>query len=267
MFWVATLGLAALCFAPTQAHAGAWTLDKGHGLTIITADLQSANTFYDPAGDTLSGLSSSKSELRAYGEYGVANGTTVIFNSGYQATSLSGLGGVDFEYTGYSNIDLGVRQRLYKTDRFVVSAQGLLSQRSKGYSLPGAPINLANSGLDAELRLMGGHSWELRSAKGFSDVQLGVRAYAGGSTSTHLDITAGIEPYPDWLLMAQGFAVSSKITDPKPTYDNFENIRLQPSLVYSLSPTRRIQIGAYRSVYGRASVQEGGAFAALWYKY
>jgi len=258
---LAAVSAACVALAPI-AYAGAWTLNSGDFLAIATLDQVSANQFFAPSGDMKDEIEYSKSDLRLYTEYGLRDDLTLVFQTGFQAAQINSSPQGPLSRSGFSNLDTGLRYRMWQNDRFVVSTQAMISIREEAFGLPGAPLSLTESGTDLDVRVMAGHSWNIRGYHGFSEVQIGRREYGNGAGRSHnLDLTAGIEINPDLQLLGQVFLTEYQGDR------SHEALRLQPSLVYKTKKNRKYQVGAFAIVSGKNATQDRGVTLSIWQSY
>lgn len=121
--------------------------------------------------------------------------------------------------------------------------------RNAGYAEPGA------GGTDVEARLLAGRSFTVAGRPVFVEAQAARLTRSDLSNETRLDLTVGVEPRPEWLVMAQtysGWAASGA-----------EWTKLEASAVRRLGPWRA-QAGWRFSMLGKAGPAESGPVLALW---
>lgn len=255
--------VSAACMVLTPiAYAGAWTLNSGDFLAISTLDQVSANQFFTPSGDMKDEIEFSKSDLRLYAEYGLRDDLTLVIQTGFQAAQVNSPSKGPLSRAGFSNLDAGLRYRMWQSDNFVVSTQAMVSIRDEAYGLPGAPLSFTESGTDLDVRVMAGHSWNIRDYKGFSDIQIGRREFGNGAGTSHnLDLTAGIEVNPVLQLLGQVFLTEYQGDR------SHEALRLQPSLVYKTKKNRKYQVGAFAIVSGKNATRDQGVTLSIWQSY
>ncbi|MEA2660358.1 MAG: protein XagA, partial [Candidatus Binatota bacterium] len=115
---VLAIGLIAL---PDAAFAGAWTLNAGQGLGIVTASVSQSDKAFDEKSSPQSIPRYSKGELQALLQYGATDWLTLIFAPSLQHVAIGGP--FDAQRTGLGYTDVGGRMRLSEGNSWVVSAQ------------------------------------------------------------------------------------------------------------------------------------------------
>jgi hypothetical protein len=229
------------------AEAGAWTKPRGETLMIST---QSVHYFDRAPG----GVSQSKQESAVYIEYGWRDHVTLVGRAAFQAIDRSAIE----PWRGVGGAQAGARLRLYRGERWVMSAQALASVRTDGENRNNAA--LGEGGGDLDLRLMAGRSFG-RST--FLDVQTGWRRRPGGAADeVRLDVTAGTHIWRGARVMGQSFSVWS--AGGEAGFDGYASHRLQGSVIWPLTSRSRMQVGAMRTVSAHNTGVERSAFVSVW---
>jgi hypothetical protein len=243
--WASLLFVWVAGIAP--AEAGAWTKPRGETLMIST---QSVHYFDRAPG----GVSQSKLESAVYVEHGWRDHVTLVGRAAIQSIDRSAID----PWRGVGGAEAGARVRLYRTDRWVMSAQATASLRTDGENRNHAA--LGEGGGDLDLRLMAGRSFG-RST--FVDVQTGWRRRPGGvADEVRLDMTAGTHIWRGARVMGQSFSVWS--AGGPPGFDGYASHRLQGSVIWPLTSRSRMQVGAMRTASAHNTGIERSAFVSVW---
>ncbi|WP_026606516.1 transporter [Methylocapsa acidiphila] len=264
------LRLARLCtcvliaaFAGVKAaSAGAWLMPPGEGQIIASTAFSGSTRAFDARGKLIPVPSYDKFELGAYLEYGVNDWLTVIAAPAYDQIKQPPPAA---SYAGLGESEIGARFGLYHSDNWAFSAQASL--RTPGASLNDtlAPSQPKRAG-GLDLRLMLGRTFDLAGLPAFAEVQTGYRVYAQNQPGEYrLDLTLGLRPLPQLLGLLQSFSSISKGSGGGFKHGSWH--KLQPSLVYDLSPQWSVQLGGFVTVAGVNAGRELGPFAGLWYRF
>lgn len=252
--------MAAACW-PTGASAGAWTLPEGTGQAIVTGLFSTADSSFDAHSAVAERPDFEKGTVSLLLEYGLTDSLTLI-GSGEIGSERDG----DLPAARPSVFDgsLGARLRLFAADGAVVSGQ--LSARLERAQAVG---DEGFAGLDwtapqVEPRLLAGYGFSLADYPAFVDTQAGYRLALGdGPDEVRLDVTFGVRPWDDILLLAQSFSTVSAGDDG----DSYAYHKAQGSLVYDLNDRWSLQAGAFATVAGHNALRERGLISAVWYRF
>jgi hypothetical protein len=253
------------------AFAGAWLLAPGEGQAIVYSGFSDSTRAFDAQGHLVPVRQYKKFELGVYIEYGQTDWLTLAVSPAYDrirnpppAWPYAGQSINGRSYDGLGEIGAAARIRLFQNDNSVLSLQaGLLS--------PGA--SLANSLSPFEVRRTA--SFELRGAaernttilgmESFVDAEAAYRFYTGKQPGEwRFDLTLGIRPFPQLLLMLQNFA---SISNGSSKFGHVSWDKLQPSIVCNIAPQWSIQIGGFFTLAGVNAGREFGPMAAIWYRF
>lgn len=238
----------AAAFVCGEARAGAWPLPKGGTLAILKLEHATSEEAYNLDGERRRGPERRETVLSLYVERGIS-----------QRITLQGKVGVvegqdhDRSYSGRGAVELGLRYLIFQDAKTAVSAyvgaidagEGL----NAGYSSPGI------GGTDLEARLLAGRSFRVYDRPAFVEAQVARLARADLSAETRLDLTVGVEPRANWLVMVQSYAGEA---------DTGQSwVKVETSAVRQLG-VWRAQAGWRFSVAGRAGPAEAGPVLALW---
>lgn len=258
--------LAMLLGAAPAAWAGAWPQEPGAWQIITTTTAYRVSTAgFDPQGQPTGGRRFRKIEFGPYIEYGLSPSWTL----GAQprlTLAESRAQGRTRRTGGLADSDLFLRRVIARGERDVLSLQGLVALPG-GYD-PDDDPSLGTGTADLELRLLYGRGFDLGGgASAFTEVQGGYRHRPGNpADQVRIDLTAGVRPVPNWLLLAQNFSQFS-VRNARADGPDFDLHKLQLSVVHDLSRSLSLQIGAYREYEGRRIALGTAAFAALWIRF
>lgn len=243
-----------LSCAASQAHAGAWTQDKGHWQIITSFEGANAAAGYGADGRLDPSIKYDKLYLKSLIEYGWRDGITLYAQPEFVLAKSPGMD------TSDAALEIGARMRLNR--RF-----GIFSMQAS-YKIAGPP-DLSNSrGNDsariAELRFLYGSNFHVLGRDGFLDIESAQRWITRPRPNESvLDGTLGLWLTPKDLMMLQSFNVISG-AGAEPPYTDFRNHKVELSFVRCLSPRWSLQIGGFVSPMGKNSLVEQGVETALW---
>ena len=250
-----------------SVFAGAWTLPAGTGQIILGGDW----IRNDPSafGQSLNPNTqrSIKREIRAYGEYGVTDWLTAVLQPEFVNQHLDAPNRAAYTGLGYSGF--GLRTRVLKTERWIVSFEGRLDApgpSDRPGTLPN-PAQIGNTGPRYDGRINAGYAFELFSKPSFIDVSAGYRIRTGRPPNeTRADLTFGVRPAADWLVLIQSF---NSISDGSGAtgFPDQASSKLQISVVYDWSKRWSVQLGVLQTIASRRVGTETGAIGAVWYRF
>jgi hypothetical protein len=252
-----------LMTSPTAAFAGAWTLDAGQSIAIVTGTLSQSDKAFDGGGNTQSIPRYSKNELQALFEFGATSWLTLMLAPSLQHVDIAAPFEARRDGLGYT--DLGARMRLGGGDNWVVSGQAIL--RIPGTFDKSNPAAVGYTDPEFEMRALFGYSFAAGTWPAFLDVQAAQRfRFDGPPDEFRADVTLGVRPDARWLVLLQSFNVVSEGagTWGLPSYSYS---KLQLSAVYSLTPKLSLQLGGYTTYWGQNALQENGLVVGAWYKF
>jgi len=254
------IGIAA---SAREAIAGAWTIDAGTGLAIVSAAASSADAIFDATRGIYPAPRYDKFEFQGLFEYGATDWLTLILMPSLQHVDIAAP--VDAQRTGFDYTEFGGRAKLFDWDSWVVSAQATL--RVPGTFDRTDPAAIGYTDPQADLRGLVGKSFTLGSWAAFFDVQMAQRFRSDGAPDEfHADLTFGVRPTPQWLLLAQSFNVISEGAGNWgfPSYDYY---KLQLSVVREITPALSLQFGGFTAYTGRNTIQENGVILGAWFRF
>ncbi len=255
--------LVGLALAPSFAHGGAWTLQEGTGIAVVTATASRADRTFDSGGSAQSAPRYGKSELQVLIEYGVSDWLTAIVAPGLQRIDIAAP--VDARRTGIGYTEFGGRARLMQDSNWVLSGQTTL--RLPGTYDSGNPAAVGYTGTELDVRALFGYGFSLARMPVFVDIQLAQRFRSGGPPDEfRADLTLGVRTAAQWLLLAQSFNVFSEGSG-NALFPSMNYHKLQLSAIYQLTAQWALQGGAFTTVAGRNALQENGLLLGAWYKF
>ena len=162
-------------------------------------------------------------------------------------------------------LNLLARYALYHDDWNVVSVQGQVGVPGK-QNVP-RPA-LAQPSAEYEARLLYGHGFALPARlTGFLDAEAGYRVEEDGwADQVRADVSLGLRPAPNWLILAQSFNTIS-VGRAAPTGSDYDLYRLQLSVVHDLTPHLAVQVGVWRDMAGRDIALGNAGILALWLRF
>lgn len=257
---VVAIGLMA---SPTAALAGAWTLDAGQSIAIVTGTMMQADKAFDNSGTTQPIARYSKSELQALFEFGATSWLTLMLAPSLQHVDIAAP--FDAKRDGLGYTDLGARMRLGGGDSWVLSAQTTL--RVPGTFDKSNPAAIGYTDPELDIRGLLGYSFSAGTWPAFIDVQVAQRFRFGGQPDEfRTDLTLGLRPLDRWLVLMQSFNVISEGAGSL-GYPSYAYSKFQLSAVYSVTPQLSLQLGGYTTYWGHNALQENGMVLGAWYKF
>lgn len=256
--------LAVALAACSAAWAGAWNEPAGRGQVIVGGTFDRGDrSFGADGGHMVKTKPYTKREVSAYVDYGVTDWLQAIIRPGLVSTGLGGTPGA--RYTGLGTSEAGAQLRLLVFGPAVLAVQGTFqlpaSTRERNLALIG------NTSRNTEGRLLLGYAFALGSWPSFLDAQTGYRIRGSGAPDeAHVDLTLGVRPWADVLLLLQDFTTlpvgRGTAWFPASRYSNLEG-----SVVYDLSRRWSLQLGVFETVEGRSALRERGVDVAVWYRF
>jgi len=267
--------LSIIIAAPSLAHAAAWTIPEDEIATFNNLFYYSTNAFYNEDRQLTSQTRYTKYEYNLYAEYGLQDDITLGFSGSLDAVNGNpGLGSNGGNVPdriwnhGISDPSLFARFRLWQDDASVIAIQPWIKLPSN-YLRDGLPRG-GSEQTDLELRLLGGHSFQLWGNYHFINLESAYRKrLSAPSDQMRLDATLGIKLNEQWMVMPQLFSTwrldrSSQFT--QNSADDYNLIKPQLSVVYSFSDDTQLQLGGFHHSYGQNTGAGGGALLSLWVK-
>jgi hypothetical protein len=256
------LGLGTVLSA-TDAFAGAWTLEAGTGQVLVTATTSRANEAFDGSRQTAPTPRYNKFEFQGLFEYGVTHWFTAIVSPGLQHIDIAAP--VSAQRTGLGFSEFGGRIRFLRGDNWVLSGQATV--RVPGTFDTANPAAIGYNGFEYDFRVLFGYAFSIGVWPAFLDLQLGQRFRSGDPPNeVRADITLGVRPLPQWLVLAQLLNVISEGSSP-PLFPSYDYSKLQISVIYDLTGQWSLQGGGFTTYHGRNALQENGVILGAWYRF
>lgn len=267
--------------AAMPARAGAWLYPEGAGQVIVTTTFADARNAYDASGRLIRTPSYRKFETRAYIEHGVADGVTFVGEAGYMdfrgaanssdylqtllAEAKAGLPLTPQQpagphYAGFGIGAAGARVRILEYGPYVLSLETSL----RAASAPARRFLDMRDAVQVDARVLVGRATEIFGMQGFIDAQFGYRSRGQNGDEARADLTYGLRPLPQVLLLAQSFTA---LTPRGGRAGLVASQKFQLSGVYDLTPAVSVQVGAVAALSGVNSPAERGLISAVWWRY
>lgn len=254
---------AILAGASSPAQAGAWTQEEGTGQAIVTGLYSEADAAFDHDGHAATRPEFEKGAVAILVEYGLTDSFTLLGEGEFGAERE---GDLPFARPALSHVGIGGRLRLYEADGFVASGQ--ISARVED-AFGAADAAVDTFGWDApqiEARALAGYGFTLGDYPAFVDAQAAYRYRVGdGADEVKLDLTFGIRPWSNILLLAQGFATFS--AGGGEDVETYAYHKAQLSVVYDVNEQWSVQAGGFATLAGTNAIKERGLITALWYSF
>jgi hypothetical protein len=163
-------------------------------------------------------------------------------------------------YAGLGLGSIGARVRLGEIAGYYFSLEGSL--RAASHSAE-TYLDMRDF-LQVDARLQMFHSLETWGLPAFLDAQLGYRSRGQNGDEIRSDLTFGVRPQPDVLLMAQSFTAIA----PWPTsVSSFATQKFEVSGVYDLNRSFSLQLGLVYAPFGANAPAERGIISAVWARF
>jgi protein XagA len=243
------------------AFGGAWLLPQGDGQIIADMFFSDSTRAFDAQGHLIPVPSYQKFELGTYIEYGLTNWLTLVASPSYDRIENPPPGQ---SYNGLGESEIAARVGLYHSDTRVLSFQA--GMRSPGFSFADSlgPFEVRRAA-SLDVRGLVGRNVVVATMEGFVEAQAGYRFYAAGQPGEwRIDLTMGLRPWPRCLVMLQSF---TSIENGSLQFGHVSWTKLQPSIVYDITPQWSAQIGGFITVTGINAGRELGPMAAVWYRF
>lgn len=161
--------------------------------------------------------------------------------------------------SGIGGVEAGARFRLVRTDRSVISVQGMIGVPGSGEN--GNHFRFGEGEFSGDFRLLAGRSFG-RST--FVNVSGGMRVLSGSRPDEiRLDLTAGTHIVNGLRVMAQTYSVWSTSSEYGPSGE-YSGHRAQLSVLWPIDSERRAQL-SFLTTVGRANMShETALIASVW---
>lgn len=259
VFSSARLGwIAAACLAAAisgLAYGNPWLKPAGEGEAILNLMVAEASAGFAPAGRA----ADAASDLHV--EYGAFDNLTLVADSD---VTYDKPGATRPARTRFDTAWMGARMQLARWEDSVVSLEGAGGLAGL-YDTAWPSRALSLNGV-AAARLLFGHGFDLFGRHAFTSVEGGWR-WRGGAAADEatFDMTLGMAPWRDGLLMLQSFSAMST-GSARPPYRRYDMHKLQLSVAQNLRGALWVQAGLIETVAG-TEAGTGGAMIALWWRF
>lgn len=249
-----------LLLSATPAFAGAWPQAAGTMEVIAGATYSESDSGFDGrVGGTDPKFR--KLEVAPLISWGVGSDTTISVQPSWQRLKADNAAGGSDKGSGLADAEFAVRRTIWQDGADIVALAPLI-RVPLGYDKGDQPP-LGSGKVDAEMRALYGHGF----ADGFFDAQVAYRTRGGpAADELRLDLTAGLRPDADWLLLAQSFNAVS-VGTPGAGYGDVRRYKLQLSVVRKLTDDVSLQFGLSKAIGGRNAGGERMALLALWWNF
>ncbi len=226
-------------------------MERGQGQAIAKYERQAADQGFDPNGERVPIDHREDESVSIFLERGLTDRLTLQAKGGLTR-------GHDrfVRYEGRGPVELGLRYAVLKGERGVaalyVGAADAGVGRNAGYASPG------RGGVDAELRILLGRSFQVRAAAAFADLQIARLRRPGLADENRLDATLGLRPRQSWLVLTQIYAGE---TISRPTRSAW--VKTETSIVRSMGRWS-LQAGWRQTLTGREAAADRGAVIGVW---
>lgn len=250
--WPVVLAAVGSALAGGDASGGAWTLDQGSAQIILTARLKAGEAAVGSGDGTAWTPAYDERGLDALIEYGVTDRFTLLAYGAAKDTDHPWQGrAANLDRTG-----LAGRIGLYRDGDWAASVQ-------LGGGVDGGAGDVRP---EAEGRFLVGRSFDVARLPAFAEIQTGYRLRGSDAVDEVLiDLTLGARPRPDVLLLAQAFN-ALPTGDGKLAFDDDREHKAQLSVVWDVTASWSIQLGAFSTV-GQEAWRERGAVVAVWRRF
>jgi hypothetical protein len=238
-------------------------LEEGKGLLLVTGSLGSAERQFDQSGSLRPIPRYKKFELQGLFEYGASNRLTLIGSPMLQHVGIDDP--ADSHRTGLGYLEFGGRFSFWRGNAWVISGQNTL--RLPGTSQESNPAAVGYTDPEIDTRILLGRNFSTGHWPAFVDLQLAQRFRTGDPPDElRTDLTFGVRPVPQWLLLAQSFNVFSEGAG-APGFTSYRYHKFQLTAVYDITPAWALQLGGFATFAGRNALQENGVIVGAGYKF
>lgn len=250
----------ALLLSAAPAFAGAWPQKRGTVEVIAGAAYSESDSGFDGrVGGTDPKFR--KLEVAPLISWGVDGDTTISFQPSWQHLKADNAAGGSDKGSGLADAEFALRRTIWQDGADILALQPLV-RVPLGYDKGDQPP-LGSGKVDAEMRALYGHGFD----GGFFDGQLAYRTRGGpAADELRLDLTVGLRPDTDWLLLAQSFNAVS-VGTPGAGYGDVRRYKVQLSAVRRLTEDLGLQFGVSKAIGGRNAGGERMALVALWWTF
>ena len=203
-------------------------------------------------------------DAQTYVEYGLTQNIMVGGKAIY-GTSWLRRGNDVQTAAGFSEIEAFGQLQVFRKGKSAGSARIGLSRPSNFSS--GARPALQSDGIDIDAAFLYGRNLTSGNIKLFSTLEAGFRKRTGSAADQiSLHSTLGMEPGKRWLVLVESFSITSLGNNESGGAD-FDIVKIQPSILWRLSPRLGLQLGATQEVTGRNIDLGRSFFFGIWARF
>lgn len=218
-----------------RAEAGAFLEPAGQGELITATSFSDTTRAFDDNGRLLPVPAYRKFELGTYVEYGLTDAITFVAQP---EADLVRQASAETPPPFATGTDVGARVGIVHFGTTIISLQGLAHIPFVAASRQAALFDQDRASA-ADLRLLLGHGFAIGTTTGFLDVEASHTWQGDGLPNEwHADLTVGLRPQPQLLVMLASFmTVAGHETAPCAYWScsYWSWLKLQSSIVYDLS--------------------------------
>jgi hypothetical protein len=258
--------------ASPSVTASGFTQPQGKGLVIFATSWTLAAESFDVKGVLTANARILRREATTYAEYGFTDWLTGIVQTTLSDRFVSSVIATPFatvaisdHYRGFDTSGVGLRTRIAEFGPLSFAVEGNL--RLSGASNRFRLAQAGHTGIEGDIRLQAGASFNLWSWPGYANVSLGYRAHTAGPADEYrADFTFGIRPRERWLWLLQSFN-SFPAGRGGAGFRPMREHKLVTSVVYDINTRWSVQSGTIATIAGKNVPRDTGAFMALWYRF
>jgi len=203
-------------------------------------------------------------ESNFYVEYGLTRKTTMGAKALY-GTSWQTRGATTETASGFSEIEGFVQRQVFRTSAHV-GAVKLMAARPSDFS-SGVRSGLQSDGFDLEAQFGYGRTVKTEPFKVFITGAAGYRRRFGDAADQiRLNASIGVEPSKRFLFLIESFSTIS-VRNHDAFGADYDIVKIQPSIVWRISPRFSAQAGLSEEVAGRNLALGRTFFIGLWTRF
>ncbi len=252
-----------------HAYAAAWNRPVGEWQAVNTYFYYSTDEAFAQDGSRIDQGEFTKHENILYAEYGYTEDITLGGTVSLQYLKQDlGPGNGTRDVWGVGDTEWFVRYQFWQSKDIVMSFQPLL--KLPPANQPNDQLDIGTNQTDIEARWLLGHTYEAWDNYHFNNLEVAYRKrFSSPADELRIDMTAGIRPYEDWMVMAQLFSTfavnGDNDTDLRLVNSNdFDLVKAQLSIVKPIDDALSLQFGLFEHVDGNNTGAGGGFLLSLW---
>lgn len=244
--------LRALLLLAMLISGGAWNRPAGEGFSAQSL------RYYSTGAKFSKDVEYARASLGFYMEFGVTDWLTFVGETDQ---------GIRLDEAGYGAQDGRIGGALQLalpsgSDSAAFAVQAGVSFPLSGFSSPAAPGGDDATGYRAAL--LYGRGFETDYGGAWADGLLGLIRYTEGRADEfRLDLTAGLRPDENWLVMGQMFTYMS-LGDAAFGATDYDLVKAQISIGRRITETRTLLLGAARDIHARGASAGWEISLSLW---